>query len=344
WLLLRIRRCLRPYRGVGMLDCVLQLVQTSAAQYLATLNATIIDEGVVTGDVGLIWRIGGLMLAISGLQAVTNVVAIYFGARTAMAMGRDVREGLFTRVMDFSTQEMTQFGTPSLITRSTNDVQQVQMFAFMATTVIIMAPIMLIGGVIMAVNQDAGLSLLLVAVVPVLAGTMAVVAWRMVPYFRAMQKRLDAINGVLREQITGIRVVRAFVKEREEAVRFERANADLRQVALKVGWVMALAIPLVMLIVNTGSIGVLWFGGHRMVRGALAGWAPGGGGCRRGGLDHRVPQLPDVHHDGGDDRDDDVHVRPAGGSLQRTDHGRARLHAHCARAAGSAAAGPGPGP
>src|SRR5699024_10707553 len=161
--LLLIRRFLRPYRGVVLLVCVLQLVQTLAALYLPTLNATIIDEGVVTGDVGLIWSIGELMLAISGLQAVTNGVAIYVGARTSMAMGRDVREGLFTRVMDFSTQEMTQFGTPSLITRSTNDVQQVQMFAFMAMTVIIMAPIMLIGGVIMAVNQDAGLSLLLVA-------------------------------------------------------------------------------------------------------------------------------------------------------------------------------------
>ncbi|WP_022916526.1 ABC transporter ATP-binding protein [Ruania albidiflava] len=267
-MLLLIRRFLRPYRGVVLLVCVLQLVQTLAALYLPTLNARIIDEGVVTGDVDLIWRTGGLMLAISGLQAATNVVAIYFGARTAMAVGRDVRESLFTRVMDFSTQEMTQFGTPSLITRSTNDVQQVQMFAFMAMTVIIMAPIMLIGGVIMAVNQDAGLSLLLVAVVPVLGGTMAMVAWRMVPYFRAMQKRLDAINGVLREQITGIRVVRAFVKERAEAVRFERANADLREVALKVGWVMAFAIPLVMLIVNAGSIGVIWFGGHRVDEGA----------------------------------------------------------------------------
>ena len=185
-----------------------------------------------------------------------------------MSLGRDVREGLFTRVMDFSTQEITQVGTPSLITRSTNDVQQVQMFVFMGLTVIIMAPIMLIGGVIMAVNQDPGLSLLLVAVVPVLGGTMAVVAWRMVPFFRAMQKRLDAINGVLREQITGIRVVRAFVKEQAEAVRFERANSDLREVAVKVGRVMAFAMPLVMLIVNIGSIGVIWFGGHRVEEGA----------------------------------------------------------------------------
>ena len=263
-----IRRYLKPYRAEVLLVCVLQLVQTLAALYLPTLNAQIIDEGVVTGDVDLIWRTGGLMLAISGVQALTNVVAIYFGARTAMALGRDVREGLFTRVMDFSTQEMTQVGTPSLITRSTNDVQQVQMFVFMGLTVIIMAPIMLIGGVIMAVNQDPGLSLLLVAVVPVLGGTMAVVAWRMVPYFRAMQKRLDAINGVLREQITGIRVVRAFVKEREEAVRFERKNADLREVSVKVGRVMAFAMPLVMLIVNIGSIGVIWFGGHRVEAGA----------------------------------------------------------------------------
>lgn len=263
-----IRRYLRPYRTEVLLVCVLQFVQTLAALYLPTLNAQIIDEGVVTGNIDLIWRTGGLMLAISGVQALTNVVAIYFGARTAMSLGRDVREGLFTRVMDFSTQEITQVGTPSLITRSTNDVQQVQMFVFMGLTVIIMAPIMLIGGVIMAVNQDPGLSLLLVAVVPVLGGTMAVVAWRMVPFFRAMQKRLDAINGVLREQITGIRVVRAFVKEQAEAVRFERANSDLREVAVKVGRVMAFAMPLVMLIVNIGSIGVIWFGGHRVEEGA----------------------------------------------------------------------------
>lgn len=267
-MLLLIRRFAKPYRAEIALVCVLQLVQTLAALYLPTLNAQIIDEGVVAGDVDLIWRTGGVMLAISAVQALTNVVAIYFGARTAMAVGRDVREGLFTRVMDFSTQEMTQFGTPSLITRSTNDVQQLQMFLFMAMTVIIMAPIMLIGGVIMAVNQDTGLSLLLVAIVPILGGTMALVASRMVPFFRAMQKRLDTINGVLREQITGIRVVRAFVKERQEAVRFERANSDLREVALKVGWVMAFAIPLVMLIVNIGSIGVIWFGGHRVDEGA----------------------------------------------------------------------------
>lgn len=267
-MLLLIRRFAKPYLAEIALVCVLQLVQTLAALYLPTLNAQIIDEGVVAGDVDLIWRTGGVMLAISAVQALTNVVAIYFGARTAMAVGRDVREGLFTRVMDFSTQEMTQFGTPSLITRSTNDVQQLQMFLFMAMTVIIMAPIMLIGGVIMAVNQDTGLSLLLVAIVPILGGTMALVASRMVPFFRAMQKRLDTINGVLREQITGIRVVRAFVKERQEAVRFERANSDLREVALKVGWVMAFAIPLVMLIVNIGSIGVIWFGGHRVDEGA----------------------------------------------------------------------------
>ncbi|SED92189.1 ABC transporter ATP-binding protein [Ruania alba] len=259
-----LRTSLTPYRGAITLVCLLQLVQTLAALYLPSLNADIISQGVVLGDTDLIWRIGGLMLAVSAVQAVTSVVAVYFGARTAMSLGRDLRDDLFTRVMRFSTQEMSAFGTPSLITRSTNDVQQVQMFVFMSLTVVIMAPIMLIGGVIMAVREDPGLSLLLVAVVPVLGVTMALVAMRMVPYFRSMQKRIDRVNGILREQITGIRVVRAFVKEADEALRFGSANATLRDVAVKVGRVMAFAMPMVMLIVNIASVAVIWFGGRRV--------------------------------------------------------------------------------
>ncbi|TDE90445.1 ABC transporter ATP-binding protein [Occultella glacieicola] len=240
-----------------------------AALYLPTLNARIIDQGVVTGDTDFIMRTGALMLGISLVQMAANVVAIYFGARTAMALGRDLREALFGRIMDFSAQEMSALGTPSLITRSTNDVQQVQMFVFMSLTMIITAPIMLVGGIIMAVQEDAGLSLLLVVVVPVLGGTMAVVASRMVPYFRSMQKRIDTINGILREQITGIRVVRAFVKEHDEQARFARANSELRDVAIRVGWVLAFALPLVMLIVNGASVAVMWFGAQRVDSGAM---------------------------------------------------------------------------
>ncbi|UFU05022.1 ABC transporter ATP-binding protein [Ruania halotolerans] len=259
-----LRASLTPYRGSIALVCVLQLLQTLAALYLPTLNARIIDEGVVTGDTALITRVGLLMLGVSAVQVIASVIAVYFGARVAMSLGRDLRERLFSRVLQFSAQEMSSFGAPSLITRSTNDVQQVQMFVFMALTAIIMAPIMLVGGVFMAVRQDAGLSLLLVAVVPVLGGTMALVAARMVPYFRSMQKRIDTVNGILREQLTGIRVVRAFVKEVDEALRFGAANGDLRDVAVKVGRVLALAMPLVMLIVNIASVGVIWFGGRRV--------------------------------------------------------------------------------
>ncbi|WP_154793784.1 ABC transporter ATP-binding protein [Occultella kanbiaonis] len=264
-----VRNFLRPYTSAIVIVSVLQLVQTLAALYLPTLNARIIDQGVVTGDTDFIMRTGGMMLGISLVQMVANVIAIYFGARTAMALGRDLREALFGRIMDFSAQEMSALGTPSLITRSTNDVQQVQMFVFMSLTMIITAPIMLVGGIIMAVQEDTGLSLLLVVVVPVLGGTMALVASRMVPYFRSMQKRIDSINGILREQITGIRVVRAFVKEGDEQARFAVANTSLRDVAIKVGWVLAFAIPLVMLIVNVASVGVMWFGAQRVDSGAM---------------------------------------------------------------------------
>ncbi|CAM3650093.1 ABC transporter ATP-binding protein [Occultella aeris] len=264
-----VRNFLRPYTSAIVIVSVLQLVQTLAALYLPTLNARIIDQGVVTGDTDFIMRTGAIMLGISLVQMVANVIAIYFGARTAMALGRDLREALFGRIMDFSAQEMSALGTPSLITRSTNDVQQVQMFVFMSLTMIITAPIMLVGGIIMAVQEDTGLSLLLVVVVPVLGGTMALVAGRMVPYFRSMQKRIDSINGILREQITGIRVVRAFVKEGDEQARFAVANTALRDVAIRVGWVLAFAIPLVMLIVNVASVGVMWFGAQRVDSGAM---------------------------------------------------------------------------
>jgi len=247
----------------------LQLVGTLASLTLPSINAAIIDNGVIRGDSGYILREGGWMLAVSLLQIVCTIAAVYFGARTAMAFGRDVRSGVFHRVGEFSSRELAHFGAPSLITRSTNDVQQVQMMLMMAFTMLITAPIMMIGGVIMALRQDVGLAWLVAVAVPVLAGLVAIVISRMVPGFRRMQKRIDRINEVLREQIGGIRVIRAFVREPVERERFDRANNELTDVTLYVGRWMALMFPLVMLVTNVSSVAVLWFGGLRVASGAM---------------------------------------------------------------------------
>lgn len=244
--------------------CLLQFAQTMAMLLLPNLNARIIDEGIVPGDTAVILQLGAVMLGVSAVQVVAAVAAVYVGARTAMSVGRDVRQALFTRVQRFSTQEISTFGTPSLITRSTNDVQQVQMLVLFTLVMILTAPIMLIGGVIMAVRTDAGLSVLVVAVVPALALAMGVVVWRAIPYFKAMQKRIDGINRVMREQLSGVRVIRAFVKEPREAARFTQASLALEDVAIKVGKLMALSFPLVMFIVNGASVLVIWFGGQRV--------------------------------------------------------------------------------
>ncbi|MGC0144273.1 ABC transporter ATP-binding protein [Pseudactinotalea sp. Z1732] len=260
-------RYLRPYRGAIGLVVVLQFAQTMAALLLPSLNARIIDEGIVPGDTGLILRLGLVMLGVSMIQVLAAVGAVYVGARAAMSVGRDVRQALFTRVQRFSTQEISVFGAPSLITRTTNDVQQVQMLVLFTLIMIVMAPIMLLGGVIMAVRTDAGLSLLVVAVVPALATAMGLVVWRAIPHFKAMQERIDGINRVMREQLGGIRVIRAFAKERREEARFTVASVALEDVAIKVGKLMALAFPLVMFIINGGSVLVIWFGGHRVESG-----------------------------------------------------------------------------
>ncbi|WP_448060416.1 ABC transporter ATP-binding protein [Cellulomonas hominis] len=264
-----LRTYLRPYVRPITYVLVLQVVQTLATLYLPSLNARIIDDGVAAGDTGYIMRTGGLMLAISLLQVVCAITAVYFGARTAMAFGRDLRAGVFTRVQTFSAREVGQFGAPSLITRTTNDVQQVQMLALLSFTLMVMAPIMLIGGVIMALQEDVALSGLLLIVVPVLVVVVGLIVWRMVPYFRKMQRRIDTINRVLREQITGIRVIRAFVRERQEARRFAGANEALFDTALRAGRLMALMFPIVMLIMNTTSVGVLWFGASRIDTGEM---------------------------------------------------------------------------
>jgi len=264
-----LRSYLQPYRQVVTWVVVLQLVQTLAALYLPTLNADIIDYGVVRGDTGYILDTGVVMLAITLVQITCSVGAVYFGARTAMALGRDLRADVFHRVLTFSARELGQFGAPSLITRTTNDVQQVQLLALMTFTLMVSAPIMCVGGIAMALNQDVPLSALLLIVVPLLGVIVSVIISRMRPLFREMQERIDRINRVLREQITGIRVIRAFVREADEQQRFARVNTELFDVSRGVGRLMAYMFPLVMLVMNTSSVAVLWFGGHRIDSGAM---------------------------------------------------------------------------
>jgi ATP-binding cassette subfamily B multidrug efflux pump len=255
-----LRDRLRPYRRWLTAIVLLQLLGTMAALYLPSLNADIIDNGVSKGDAGYIVRLGGWMLAVSLAQIACSAVAVYFGARTAMSFGRDVRGALFARVNSFSAREVAQFGAPSLITRTTNDVQQVQMLVVMTCTMMVAAPIMAVGGVIMALRQDLGLAWLLGVSVPLLAVLIALIVRRMVPQFRLMQDRIDQVNRVLREQITGVRVVRAFVREPVERERFGAANEELTATAVRAGRLMALIFPTVMLVLNASSVAVLWFG------------------------------------------------------------------------------------
>ncbi|HEU5271940.1 MAG TPA: ABC transporter ATP-binding protein [Jatrophihabitans sp.] len=262
-------RFLRPYRPALAMVLLLQLVATIAGLFLPSLNADIIDRGVARGDTGYVISIGGVMLVVTLLQIGCAVGAVYFGARTAMSFGRDVRSAIFHQVGTFSAREVNSFGAPSLITRNTNDVQQLQMLVLMTCTMMVAAPIMCVGGVIMAIRQNAELSLLLVVAIPVLVGVIAFVISRMVGGFRLMQKRIDAINKVLREQISGIRVVRAFVREPYEATRFDAANTELTQVALRLGRLQSLMFPIVMLIVNSSSVAVLWFGARLIDQGRI---------------------------------------------------------------------------
>jgi ATP-binding cassette, subfamily B, multidrug efflux pump len=264
-----LRTFLAPYSGLLWLVLILSLVGTMASLYLPNLNAAIIDQGVAKGDTGFIWRTGGLMLAFSALQGLCAATSVYFGARTAMSFGRDLRGAIFARVLAFSAREMNSLGAPSLITRTTNDVQQVQMLVLMSCTMLVSAPITMVGGVFMAVREDVGLSWLLLLAVPVLIISIGLLVMRMGPLFRVMQTRIDTLNRVLREQITGIRVVRAFVREPVEQQRFARANADLAATATSVGVLMATLFPLIMLIMNVFSVAVLWFGAHRIAAGHM---------------------------------------------------------------------------
>jgi ATP-binding cassette subfamily B protein len=264
-----LRRFLAPYRGPLAIVIVLLLVQAIGNLYLPELNADIINNGVVTGDVGYIVRVGLGMLAVTLVLGVTAIVGVYYSARTAMAFGRDVRGAMFRSVQRFALREMNEFGTPSLITRNTNDVQQVQMFVIMALTIMISAPIMAIGGVVMALRQDVVLSSLLLVVVPLMGVFIGLVVARALPLFRATQRKIDAVNRVLREQLTGVRVIRAFVREAHEEQRFEAANADLTDTMLRVTRLFALMMPGLMLIMNLSSVAILWFGGQRVGAGEM---------------------------------------------------------------------------
>jgi ATP-binding cassette subfamily B protein len=269
-LLIRLLRTyLSPYQTDITIVIALQFVQTLATLYLPTLNADIIDQGVVTGDTGYIVRVGGVMLAVTLIQIVCNAGAVYFGARTAMALGRDVRAGIFARVQEFSAREVGHFGAPSLITRTTNDVQQVQMVVLLTFTLMVSAPIMCVGGIILALRQDVPLSASLLVIVPVLLVFVGAIIWQMRPLFRSMQERIDGINQVVREQIGGIRVIRAFVRDEHEQARYATANTALTDVSLAVGRLMSLMFPAVLLVINASSVAVLWFGAGRIDSGAL---------------------------------------------------------------------------
>ena len=264
-----LRTYLRRYKPQLIAVLVLQTAQAFAALYLPSLNADIIDKGVATGDTNYIWKIGGLMLLITLVQVVCAATAVFYGAKASMGFGRDVRSGIFHQVSGFSAREMGQFGAPSLITRITNDVQQVQMFVLMTCTLLVAAPITAIGGIIMAIREDSGLAWILTVSIPVLVFCILMVVRRMVPQFRKMQERIDTVNRVLREQITGIRVVRAFVREPAEAKRFADVNADLTDTALVAGRLQAFFFPIVMLVLNCSSVAVLWFGAHRIADGQM---------------------------------------------------------------------------
>ncbi|WP_372735582.1 ABC transporter ATP-binding protein [Nocardioides sp.] len=264
-----LRTYLAPYKPWLAGIVVLQFISTVAMLYLPSLNADIIDQGVAVGDTDFIMRTGAVMLGVALVQIVCSVIAVAFASRTAMSFGRDLRAALFHRVGSFSGREVAQFGAPSLITRNTNDVQQVQMLALLTCSLAVQVPIMMVGGVVMAMREDLGLSWLLAVVVPALFVSVAIVVSQMVPFFRLVQTRIDDVNRILREQISGIRVVRAFVREPRETQRFAEANDGLTEVSVKAGRWMATMFPLVILVVNISSVAVIWFGGHRVDNGQM---------------------------------------------------------------------------
>jgi ATP-binding cassette, subfamily B, multidrug efflux pump len=264
-----LRVYLRPYKRWLALIVIFQVVQATCTLILPTLNADIIDNGALKGDTSYIWKFGAIMLAVTFVQVTFAIAATFYGARSAMGFGRDVRQNLFHTVMSYSAREVGQFGAPSLITRITNDVQQVQVFTLMSLTLFITAPIMIVGGVFFAVREDGPLSLIILVAIPFLALSVGQVAWRMHPQFTKMQDRIDRVNQVLREQISGVRVVRAFVREPDETARFGKANADLTETSLTTGRMMAVMFPAVLLTINVSSVAAVWFGADRINAGDM---------------------------------------------------------------------------
>lgn len=264
-----IRRYSKPYVPQILAVIIFQLASTIATLYLPSLNAKIIDEGVSRGDTNYIWQTGALMLAVALGQVIAAIAGVYFGSRVAMAMGRDLRRDVFRKVSSFSAKDVNSFGAPTLITRGTNDVQQVQMLMLMGLNFMVSTPIMCVGGIIMALREDLSLSWLVWVSVPVLVAVVGYLVVRLMPLFRSMQKKIDAINGVLREQIIGIRVVRAFVREPYEAKRFGDANKDLTLVSVKIGNLFVLMFPAIGMILHLSTAAVLWFGGQRVDAGNM---------------------------------------------------------------------------
>jgi ATP-binding cassette subfamily B protein len=260
---------LAKYKKYIWLVVLFQAVQSIAGLYLPTVNADIIDNGVVKNDLPYIWQMGGVMLAVTIVQITFSIGAVYYGSKVAMGFGRDVRRSLFHQVNDFSSREVAQFGAPSLITRITNDVQQVQMLVLMTCTLLLAAPFTTVGGVLLAMQQDLGLSRILVVAMPILAITLAIIIMSMVPTFRLMQERIDRINVILREQLTGIRVLRAFVREPEETERFRLANQAVTETALRGGRLQSLMFPTATLFINISSVAVVWFGSDRIAEGVM---------------------------------------------------------------------------
>lgn len=267
--MIKLLKRLTVYKWAVLAVLILVFAQSMSDLYLPTLMADIIDKGVVTGDTAYIWKIGAVMLGITGIGALAAVAASYYSSKASMGLGRDIRRQVFNHVERFSLQEFDQVGTASLITRTTNDITQVQQVVIMMLRMVVSAPIMFIGGLIMAVSKDAKLSLVIVAAMPVLVVSILLILWKGVPLFGKVQKRLDRLNLVLRENLTGIRVIRAFNRERDEQVRLTKANADLTEVSIKVNKIMAFLMPVMMLVMNLTVVGVIWFGGIRIDNGGM---------------------------------------------------------------------------
>ncbi|MBR2076599.1 MAG: ABC transporter ATP-binding protein [Exiguobacterium sp.] len=267
--MIKLLKRLVSYKWAVLMVLLFVFAQSLADLFLPTLMADMIDNGVVTGDTGYIWRMGGIMLGVTGLGALAAVVASFYSSKAAMGFGRDLRRCVFNHVERFSLEEFDRIGTASLITRTTNDITQVQQVIIMMLRMVVSAPIMFVGGLIMAISKDATLSLVIVAAMPVLVLSIFLIFWKAMPLFKMVQKRLDRLNLVLRENLTGIRVIRAFNREKEEQVRLTEANERLTDVSIKVNQIMAFLMPVMMLVMNLTVVSVIWFGGIRIDNGAM---------------------------------------------------------------------------